>query len=77
MRCFKDEEDGARQLSWAQVAKIMSQLREQRVVKKERDGGEGGAGVEAFGCQLHRFVIGEAGPEVTGGADEIKHVTRS
>lgn len=41
------------------------------MVKEERGGGESGAGVEAFGCQLHRFVIGEAGPEVTGVSNSL------
>jgi hypothetical protein len=44
----------------------MSQLQEVRRVKRC---GEGGAGLEAFGCQLFTAVIGEVGlrpPEATG-----------
>jgi len=42
---------------------VVSQV--EREVKR-RGGGQCGAGVEAFRWQLHRFIIGEAGPEATG-----------
>jgi hypothetical protein len=43
------------ELDWARVEWVVSQV---RLWERKREMGSG-AGVEAFGCQLHRFAIGD------------------